>query len=240
MRFCRMIVASQFRPPLPRRNVPFVKICGIRTLTDAKLALQSGADLLGMILWQKSRRSVSIQTASEIVKLTQSYHRVGEMYPKTVGVFVEEQASEIQDIKFQTGIDLVQLHGQLPREALAVLNQEDCPSIYVLHVDQEGQIQTPVPSQDTQVEFVLLDGMKGGSGVRFPTGNLTIPSWMTNKWFLAGGLSPENVTGVLSELHKRGLHPIGVDVSSGVCDETGLDKDPHKIKEFIKNSRLLI
>lgn len=233
MRVHRVLVSSKITP---RQNRPLVKICGIRTPFDAKLAIQSGADLIGMILWPKTKRAISIQTASEIAQLTKSYRMNGD-YPKTIGVFVEETASEIQSIKQQTGIDLVQLHGDGARAGVGDLD-EDCPVIYVLHVDQDGQIPTPLPPEEANIAFTLLDGMKGGSGVRLPVKKLQIPSQLTKDWILAGGLTPDNVHEVLTEVRLHGLSPKGVDVSSGVCDESGLRKSRQKIEEFIKNSQL--
>lgn len=90
------------------------------------------------------------------------------------------------------------------------------------------------------VNWVLIDGMVGGSGKSFPLDKLVLPDWVfdsslvKNGWLIAGGLTPDSVADVCSQLHDCGLHPWGVDVSSGVCDETGLNKSKAKIERFVR------
>ena len=92
------------------------------------------------------------------------------------------------------------------------------------------------------MDYVLVDGLKGGSGVGFPLEKLVLPDWVHDRsvvkegWLLAGGLKPENVAKALQQLHSRQLVPAGVDVSSGVCDESGLRKSPSKIEAFIRHA----
>lgn len=66
-----------------------IKVCGVTNADDAKLAAQSGADFIGMIMWPKAKRSVSIQTARQIVAVA----RESDATP--VGVFVDEDAATI-------------------------------------------------------------------------------------------------------------------------------------------------
>ena len=97
---------------------------------------------------------------------------------------------------------------------------------------------------EAPVDFVLIDGLKGGSGIRFPLEQLSLPDWIhdralvRNGWLLAGGLTPENVSSALQHLHERGLFPIGVDVSSGVCDDSGLRKSGDKVMNFVTQVKL--
>ena len=103
---------------------------------------------------------------------------------------------------------------------------------------QECPERLPVP-----VDYVLVDGMKGGSGVRFPLEMLKLPAWIENReivkhgWLLAGGLNPGNITQAMRTLRQRSLFPEGLDVSSGVCDASGLRKSSDRIAQFLEQAR---
>jgi phosphoribosylanthranilate isomerase len=92
-------------------SVPLVKMCGITTVHDAVLAAKAGAKFIGMILWPKSKRSVSLNVAKEISKAAREHGA------EPVGVFVEEDAKEIEQACDATNIAFVQLHGDRARSA---------------------------------------------------------------------------------------------------------------------------
>eukprot|EP01025_Chloroclados_australasicus_P067849 TRINITY_DN9410_c1_g1_i1.p2 TRINITY_DN9410_c1_g1~~TRINITY_DN9410_c1_g1_i1.p2 ORF type:complete len:180 (+),score=18.72 TRINITY_DN9410_c1_g1_i1:162-701(+) len=104
--------------------------------------------------------------------------------------------------------------------------------IYVLNANDDGIIQTKIPDSQDMVEYFLVDGMQGGSGKTYDWSGLQTNLFCSQKWLMAGGLKPENVG-----LAVQQLAPTGVDVSSGVCAEDGLRKDPEKIKAFIESVR---
>ncbi|OCF43035.1 anthranilate synthase/indole-3-glycerol phosphate synthase/phosphoribosylanthranilate isomerase [Kwoniella heveanensis CBS 569] len=54
---------------------PLAKICGIRSVDDAKIAIQAGADLLGVILVPGAKRRISFDVAREIAEEVQSARR---------------------------------------------------------------------------------------------------------------------------------------------------------------------
>ena len=90
-----------------------------------------------MILWPKSRRSVSSQVARQITSLVKNRPKDQEGFPKVVGIFVDEDADQIEKMKRETCIDMLQLHGNNARDALPDLDPA-IPKIYVLHVDDKG------------------------------------------------------------------------------------------------------
>jgi phosphoribosylanthranilate isomerase len=49
---------------------------------------------------------------------------------------------------------------------------------------------------------------------------------------LAGGLTHENVASAIEI-----ARPDGVDVSSGVCDDTKLAKDPSKVSSYVQRAQ---
>jgi len=65
---------------------PFIKICGVTTPEDATLAAAAGATYIGMILWPKSKRSISLEVAATVAAAA----KAGGAIP--VGVFVDESA----------------------------------------------------------------------------------------------------------------------------------------------------
>lgn len=81
------------------------------------------------------------------------------------------------------------------------------------------------------VEWVLLDGMTGGSGEAYDWAQVKAPEGIASKgWLLAGGLGPHNVAEAVQV-----LAPTGVDVSSGVTDDSKLRKDPAKVHAFVSS-----
>lgn len=82
-----------------------VKVCGVTTVEDCEQAVKAGANFIGMIVWPKSKRSVTVETAAEVAAAA----KAGGAVP--VGVFVDESAEEIVEKCAAIGIDHAQLHG---------------------------------------------------------------------------------------------------------------------------------
>ncbi|MER2599652.1 MAG: phosphoribosylanthranilate isomerase [Caldilineales bacterium] len=128
----------------------YVKICGLTTLTDAEVAVEAGADLLGFIFYEKSPRAADARTVAAIVaalkageqdaagisakswpsatglapELTSQDHRppfTGHRSPLFVGVFVNASLEQIVRTLNYCDLDLAQLHGEEPPELLAAL-----------------------------------------------------------------------------------------------------------------------
>lgn len=209
-------------------SVPLVKMCGITTVHDAVLATEAGAKFIGMILWPKSKRSVSLNVAKEISKAAREHGA------EPVGVFVEEDANEIEQACDATNIAFVQLHGERARGALSNLIQHR-HIIYVLHADKDGELLTEPPNGKCSdlVDWLLIDSLQGGSGKKFDWEKFRVPTEASKcGWLLAGGVNPENVSQAISI-----LRPDAVDVSSGICAPDGIRKDPARIASFMNAVR---
>lgn len=229
-----------------------VKVCGVAHPECAELAAGAGADFVGMILAPGFKRSVELARAREICDAA----RDGGAEP--VGVFVDEGAESIAETAAELGLGTVQLHGDGARRALARLPM-GLRAIYQMTVDGEGVIVTQSPTdllEEAQagaapdpnawtkpanwvvhgrrtVDWVLLDGARGGSGEQLPWDRLAVPRGCSRRgWALAGGLGPDNVAHAVAA-----ARPDLVDVSSGVAGPDGVRKDPAKVEAFVRGAR---
>lgn len=197
-----------------------VKICGIKDIETALSAIESGADALGFV-FAESKRKITPETACRII----------EQLPKgilKVGVFVNEHAHEINRIVSETGINVIQLHGD---ETPDFCSQFSVPIIKALSI---GAAEDLDQLDQYSCDYFLLDSPKGkyhgGNGIAFDWSLLTQKRWENKKIILAGGLTIENVAEAINI-----AEPYMVDVSSGV--ETDGKKDISKVKSFIKMAK---
>jgi hypothetical protein len=78
-------------------------MCGITSARDAEMAVKAGAELIGMILWPNSKRSVSLLEAKEISRVAQSYGA------ESVGVFVDDNEERILRVSDSCDLNFVQV-----------------------------------------------------------------------------------------------------------------------------------
>lgn len=194
-----------------------VKICGIKTLSDAKFAVDYGADAIGFV-FAESIRKVSKEKARAIIQKLPPF-------VTTVGLFVNDTAENIEAICRFCGLDVIQLHGN---ERPGLLNKlKGFKTIKAFRIQNEKDI---IPIKKYKPDAILLDGYSeknmGGTGTSF--------DWKIVKdirtsipIIVAGGLTPLNVSRAI-----KIVKPYGVDVSSGVESSPG-KKDRKLIKKFI-------
>jgi phosphoribosylanthranilate isomerase len=198
----------------------FVKICGITSLDDALACCDAGADALGFNFWPQSKRHITVERAATIARRVPPNVR-------TVGVFVNPTAEDV-DRAFASGaIDLAQLHGDETPEFcgrfagryIKAMRLRDAASLQVL-------AQYPC-------DLVLVDADTpgyGGSGQRADVA-LAAEAAAARRVILAGGLTPENVVEAIAA-----VRPYGVDVAGGVEREPGV-KDWLKVAAFVKEAK---
>ena len=204
-----------------------VKICGLRSLSEARIALQSGANLLGFIFWTPGKRYIEPREAAQIIAAL----RAESLDWSAVGVFVDPTLVEVEHAAEVCGLDYVQLSGQEPRELVQRMPR---PTFKALHVRTGGEAAAveAVASNSHGAQRYLLDThadkLPGGTGRSFDWGALRSVGPCC---LVAGGLRPDNVECALDA-----LMPFGVDVSSGV-EFPGGGKDPRLVRAFVEAVR---
>lgn len=207
-----------------------VKICGLKNSESIDTTVEAGADMLGFIFYKPSQRYIAPEQIPELLSASRSYAQSvqGQVLPDLVGVFVNEDASYINDIVERSGLHYVQLHGTESPEFCQQINR---PVIKALPLKETTDRE--LLKQYASVTWrLLLDtptSAWGGTGVTSDW-DLAREVAHEHKILLAGGLTPENVAQAIEQ-----VHPWGIDVSSGV--ETAKQKDGAKIHAFLKQVR---
>ena len=198
-----------------------VKICGITNIEDAKVAENAGAYAIGLVFYKDSPRYISINKAKEIVK------NVTPLL-NCVGLFVDEDKEEINNVLEQVDLDILQFHGQESERACALYNK---PYIKAIRMNDEINLIEEAEKYFSAKALLLdsyVEGVSGGTGKVFDWN--MIPRNLEKPIILAGGLNTNNVKDAINK-----VNPYAVDVSGGVEKEQG-KKDPDKIKEFINET----
>jgi len=190
------------------------KICGITSYEDAMAAIESGADALGFVFYEKSPRYVTIQRAKEIIKKLPPF-------VEKVALFVNVDAQSVNETCHTVGATLAQIHFDADNSFYDALT---IPHIKVIRAQSKEDIGK------YSDEYRLVDAYceaYGGAGKRI---NIEWFDGMDcSKIILAGGLNPDNVASL------KKFHFYGVDVSSGVEISYG-KKDTQKVRKFIENA----
>ena len=200
------------------------KICGIKNEDTLICCEDNSVDFFGMIFYPKSPRNISIEDASNLQKKSENLNING------VGVFVNKNINEIEDIIKKVRLKYVQLHGSEDEEYIKTLKRIGVKVIKSISISDINDLRNI--SNYNSSDYFLFDykPMKN----ELPGGNAKSFDWNilknlnTNKpWFLSGGISIKNIQEILND-----INPFGVDLSSGVEKELGI-KDNHIINNFI-------
>lgn len=206
--------------PRPASGPVAVKICGITSVEDGLGAVEAGAVAIGFVLWPGSPRAVTPDQA----------RRIGAALPPfvtRVGVFVDTPPEAVDRIAADAGIDVVQLHGDEPVDAVRSHARR------VLKAIRVGPGFDPAVARrfDDAGAAILLDtgggALPGGTGESFDWGVARALRPFVRQLVLAGGLNAENVAAAIAA-----ARPDAVDVSSGVEITPGR-KDVAKMKAFV-------
>ncbi|MDD5284938.1 MAG: phosphoribosylanthranilate isomerase [Desulfuromonadaceae bacterium] len=198
-----------------------VKICGITNLEDALMAVEAGADALGFVFYRDSPRHIYPEQAALIINKLPPF-------VQTVGLFVNEDFTTVNETADLCGLDLLQLHGNETPEYCQAVNRRVIKAFRVKEISSLNVIHK------YNVAAFLLDAWSpsapGGTGKTF---NWEIAAAAaTERIILAGGLTPENVAEAV-----RIVKPYAVDVSSGVECAPG-KKDAGRLQLFFRSLTL--
>jgi phosphoribosylanthranilate isomerase len=210
-----------------------IKICCISSIEEAKSAIESGADAIGLVAKMPSGPG---PIPDDLIKL------IAKSVPPLIGTFLltsETSAPKIikHHIKTQTNtIQIVDLlstgtYSQI-KEALPFVK-----IVQVIHVIDSKSVDLAVTISD-QVDALLLDSGNPNLKIKELGGTGRVHNWTLSRQIrdnskcpviLAGGLKPENVKQAIEE-----VKPFAIDVCSGVRTNGMLDRK--KLSEFVRNA----
>ena len=184
-----------------------VKVCGMTCPKQVSEIVDLGVDAIGMILHADSPRQIDTKVAQEIRSEVPAFVSL-------VGVFVDADASIINQYSADIGLDLIQLHGFETNQFGASLRT---PFIKAIRARTKQQVESDsmlFPDARALLLDPYVKGQHGGTGRQLDSG--LWPSSASHKLILAGGLSADNVAKVCSQ-----LTPFAVDLNSGIESEPG-------------------
>jgi phosphoribosylanthranilate isomerase len=211
-----------------------IKICGITNLADARAAIAAGADMLGFNFYRPSPRFIEPQDARAIIDALRPDILNGSRTVTMVGVFVNEPAESIVRITEEAGVAAIQLHGdesvEFCRELKLLL--PDRFLIKAIRARGEGVTEH---AAEYNVDAIMLDAfdaeLRGGTGRTVDWKLARGIREGVPRLFLAGGLSPENVSGAISQ-----VQPYAVDACSALESSPG-QKDAERMNAFVRAVR---
>ena len=203
-----------------------IKICGIQNESTLLCCERNKINFFGMIFYQKSPRNISFENASILQNISKNLKING------VGVFVNKDINELEEIIKKLKLEFVQLHGSENEEYISTLKKMDIKIIKSISISNKDDVNKI--DKYESVDYFLFDykPLKG----ELPGGNSKSFDWNLLKnietdkpWFLSGGINANNIKQICDD-----INPFGIDLSSGVEKELGI-KDNHIINNFIRN-----
>lgn len=194
-----------------------IKLCGLRSLADARLANEVQPDFAGVVLCRRFWRGIDFDLASAI-------RRTLDEHIPLVGVFVNDEFSTVHAALRRGVVDMVQLEGTESetyiRDLMVMTGKQVIKGCNVTGPEIPAQVER------TAANYLLFSSL---------TEHPFDWSWLEGvqrPFLLSGGLGVDNLPLALHQ-----LHPWGVDLSSGV--ETDCVKDPEKVRAAVELVRSL-
>ena len=195
-----------------------VKICGLTRPQDVVAAANAGADAVGFVFYEPSPRSVSIETAAELLRSVPPF-------VVATGLFVNPSRAYVEEVLSKVPLDLLQFHGDETPEFCESFSARWIKAIRVrARGDIEQAVETYYRASGLLVDAWVADKF-GGTGESFNWD--LIPVVRPLPLILAGGLASDTVADAVAQ-----VRPWGVDVSGGVESGKGI-KHAAKITDFI-------
>lgn len=196
-----------------------VKICGLKSIEEAKLAADCGADSIGLVFHAPSPRYIELENAIAI-------RRALPAFVTLTALFLNESEPWVRQVVEQLRPDCLQFHGTESAEFCQRWDRPYIKAIPMASVDNPDQFAIEYSGAQGFLMDSNAAGRLGGSGDTFDWSK--IPSNFHYPLILAGGLTPLNVAEAVAL-----VKPWAVDVSSGVEKSRGV-KDTSLIQQFCK------
>ena len=205
-----------------------IKICGINDKLCMDAAIESKADYIGLVFYDKSPRNLSLGDAKKLLKNRNQHSKI-------VALTVNSDDDFIRDIEQNIKPDYFQLHGnETPLRCKEIKVKFETPIIKGIGIKNKLDLIKANQDYENLCDILLLDSpssiLPGGNGEIF-NWNIIKNCEPSKKWMLAGGLNINNI-----EKAVKISNPPAIDISSGVEISKGI-KDPEMIKNFITKCR---
>jgi phosphoribosylanthranilate isomerase len=205
-----------------------IKICGINDKLSMDAAIESKADYIGLVFYDKSPRNLSLGDAQQLLKNRNQHSKI-------VALTVNSDDDFIKDIKQNIKPDYFQFHGnETPLRCKEIKVKFEIPIIKGIGIKNKLDLIKANQDYENLCDILLLDSpstiLPGGNGEIF-NWNIIKNCEPQKKWMLAGGLNINNI-----EQAVKISNPPAIDISSGVEISKGI-KDPDMIKNFITKCR---
>ena len=203
-----------------------IKICGITSEKDLKAAQQLGANFVGFVLVEKSKRFINLKKLELLSKIVSKPL-------KSVALLADPSDDLLEKLLSKSKVDYIQLHGdESPERVEEIAKITKVPLIKAIGVEKHSDLLN-IRYYERFADYMLLDSktkesgpLKGGRGISF-NWNIIRGFNFNKPWFLAGGLNANNVIDAIKITGATML-----DVSTGVENEPG-KKSIEKMKNFI-------
>ena len=214
---------------------PMVKICGIRTIDAAIASINDSADFLGFIHFPKSPRHLTLNAMKDLMLAIRSVNATIPL----VSVVVNAENDLLERLRDEVKPDLIQLHGkEAPARVAEIAALTHIPLIKAISVSEKSDLDEAL-AYEPHVKYMMFDAkppknaaLPGGLGLSFDWKIMQDYS-AAKPWFLAGGLSIDNVAEAV-----RLSGALMLDISSGVESSPGV-KDNALISGFLKAAKSL-
>ena len=201
-----------------------IKICGIKNKDTLLCCERNRVNFFGMIFYKKSPRNILFEDAKILQKISVNLNING------VGVFVNYNINELEEIIKNLKLQYVQLHGQEDEEYIKTIKKIDVKIIKSISISKKNDLNKINKYKSS--DYFLFDYKPLQN--ELPGGNAKSFDWNILKyletdkpWFLSGGINMNNIDQIAND-----INPFGIDLSSGVEKELGI-KDNGIINNFI-------
>lgn len=209
----------------------FIKVCGTTNLEDARAAFDAGADSIGFIFAESSRRI----SPEDALKIQKQLPRDADV----TGVFVNEPVENVARAVRELGLRGVQLHGEETPEYVTrlrdLLGKERPRIVKAITYSTAGETDLGYfKGGEPLVDAIMVDSgsrtQHGGTGQPFDwvrALDYITPLEERSRIIIAGGLSAENVSSAIAL-----FRPWGVDAVTSLEREKG-KKDHDRVRAFV-------